>query len=114
MFQPIGKLVTDKFQRKMQTQSLNNAPNGQKNNLQKLGLARLGLARSLEAAAILSKINQQSVGRYLAATYRAQRLTVIAPSAGAAQNLVLRREAVILEINKLFSEPIVKDLIVHS
>ncbi len=73
-----------------------------------------GLSRSIDAAVVLAKVKQVSAGRFEPIRYRNGRLTIIAHSPVAAQDLVLRKEAIIAQLNSAFGESVVKELYVRS
>ncbi len=73
-----------------------------------------GLAQSLTAAIVLARINEQGNGRWQATQFRKGRLTLTAPSPIEAQELKLRQLVILAEINSLFNETLVKQLIVRS
>lgn len=73
-----------------------------------------GLSRSIDAAVVLAKATQIAAGRFEAVRYRNGRLTIVAPSPVAAQDLVLRKEAIITELNNVFAERVIKELYVRS
>lgn len=76
--------------------------------------ANTGLARSLEAAVVLAKVTELGAGRWQAARFRNGRLLLTAPSAIAAHELVLRRAAILAEINTMFGSEVVKQLSIRS
>ena len=88
MFKPLGKVVIQK--------------------------STPGLARSIEAAVVVVKATECAAGRFQAIRFRNGRLTVVAPSLIAAQELVLRKLAIIEEINTFLGERIVRDLFIRS
>lgn len=77
-------------------------------------VASTGLSKSLEAAMVLSKVNESSQGRWQATRFRRGQLTLVAPSPAAAQDLALRRSIILKEVNDLFGQPVVTRLIVRS
>ncbi len=73
-----------------------------------------GLARSLEAAVVLAKATACGAGRWQATKFRHGRLTLVAPSPIAAQELTLRASEVLDALNALFGQPLIKQLLIRS
>ncbi len=73
-----------------------------------------GLARSLEAAAVLAKVNACGAGRWQATKWRHGRLTIVAPSPIAAQELTLRSLEVLNSLNDAFDRPVIRQLFIQS
>lgn len=88
MFKPIGRIVKQK--------------------------TATGLARSISAAVVVTKATTTAAGRFEAVRFRNGRLTIVAPSLMAAQDLALQKEQIIIELNTAFGDHIVKDLFVRS
>ena len=88
MFKPIGRIVNQKTTN--------------------------GLARSISAAVVVAKATATAAGRFEAIRFRNGRLTIVAPSLMAAQDLALQKEQIVEELNTAFGERIIKDLYVRS
>ena len=71
------------------------------------------LARSLKAAVILATVNERAA-LYQAVRFRSGRLTLMAQNPIEAQELVLRQQQLLSDINKLFDEPLVTKLSIRS
>lgn len=89
MFQPIGQVVESKIQQQ-------------------------GLTRSILAAIVIAQATNCGQGRWQATRFRLGRLTLVAASAIAAQELQLRRIEIINEINQSLGESLVAKLIIRS
>jgi hypothetical protein len=73
-----------------------------------------GLARSLQAAMIIAKATECSQGQWQAVRFRSGRLTITAPSPIAAQELSLRRNQVLEQINRTLGGQIVNQILIKS
>jgi hypothetical protein len=93
MFQAVGKIIEVKTNTPSQS---------------------LGLAQSLNAAIILAKVTEYGNGRWQATRFRKGRLLLIASSAIEAQELYLQREIIKKELNELFNENLIKQVIVKT
>lgn len=77
-------------------------------------VASVGLARSLEAAVVLAKADSCAAGRWKATRYRKGKLTLTAPSPVAAQELVLRKQLILRELQQVLGETVVTELFIRS